>query len=202
MTQWITELVGQLGYLAIALLMMLENIFPPIPSEVIMPLAGYSAADGELNIIFVILSGTVGTSAGAFFWWWIASKMGERRLKGWAGSHGRWLTLSPAEIDHIDGWFEQHRIWAIPIAHVIPGFRTLISIPAGLFGTKLPRFLMLTIIGATAWNSVLAGMGYWLEGKSGAVDQYLGTAGMVIMGGILLYYLYRVFTFRARTDNA
>lgn len=76
MTQWITELVGQLGYWAIALLMMLENIFPPIPSEAIMPLAEYSAADGELNIIFVILSGTVGTTAGAFFWWWVAKLEG------------------------------------------------------------------------------------------------------------------------------
>lgn len=142
MTEWISAIVEQMGYWGIAVLMLLENVFPPIPSEVIMPLAGYTAADGSLNIMLVVISGTIGTVTGAAFWWSLASKCGDRRLKKLADRHGRWLTLSASDIDHIDNWFDRHGSWAIPVAHIIPGLRTLISIPAGVFGTPFPRFLI------------------------------------------------------------
>lgn len=202
MTEWITGIVEKLGYWAIALLMLLENVFPPIPSEVIMPLAGYTAADGGLNLALVILSGTLGTVAGAAFWWWLASKYGERRLKALADRHGRWLTLSADEIDRIDDWFDRHGSWAIPLAHVVPGLRTLISIPAGMFGTRFARFIVLTTSGSAVWNSLLAGAGYLLGKQFSAVDRYLGPAGLGIMAAVLLYYIYRVITFRPSTKNA
>ncbi|MBF7015214.1 DedA family protein (plasmid) [Novosphingobium resinovorum] len=202
MTEWITGIVEKLGYWAIALLMLLENVFPPIPSEVIMPLAGYTAADGGLNLALVILSGTLGTVAGAAFWWWLAGKYGERRLKALADRHGRWLTLSADEIDRIDDWFDRHGSWAIPLAHVVPGLRTLISIPAGMFGTRFARFIVLTTSGSAVWNSLLAGAGYLLGKQFSAVDRYLGPAGLGIMGAVLLYYIYRVITFRPSTKNA
>jgi len=202
MTEWITGLVEKLGYWGIALLMLLENVFPPIPSEVIMPLAGYTAADGGLNLALVILSGTLGTVAGAAFWWWLAGKYGERRLKALADRHGRWLTLSADEIDRIDDWFDRHGSWAIPLAHVVPGLRTLISIPAGMFGTRFARFIVLTTSGSAVWNSLLAGAGYLLGKQFSAVDRYLGPAGLGIMAAVLLYYIYRVITFRRSTRNA
>jgi membrane protein DedA with SNARE-associated domain len=202
MTEWITGIVEKLGYWAIALLMLLENVFPPIPSEVIMPLAGYTAADGGLNLALVILSGTLGTVAGAAFWWWLAGKYGERRLKALADRHGRWLTLSADEIDRIDDWFDRHGSWAIPLAHVVPGLRTLISIPAGMFGTRFARFIVLTTSGSAVWNSLLAGAGYLLGKQFSAVDRYLGPAGLGIMAAVLLYYIYRVITFRPSTKNA
>ncbi|WP_374549280.1 DedA family protein [Sphingobium yanoikuyae] len=200
MTEWITTIVEQMGYWAIALLMLLENVFPPIPSEVIMPLAGYTAADGGLNIMLVIISGTIGTVTGAA--WWLASKCGERRLKELADRHGRWLTLSASDIDHIDDGFDRHGSWAIPVAHIIPGLRTLISIPAGLFGTSFPQFLILTTLGSAVWNSILAAAGYFLGQQFSAVDRYLGPAGLVIMAAVLLYYLYRVITFKPSAENA
>jgi membrane protein DedA with SNARE-associated domain len=202
MTEWITGIVEKLGYWAIALLMLLENVFPPIPSEVIMPLAGYTAADGGLNLALVIFSGTLGTVAGAAFWWWLAGKYGERRLKALADRHGRWLTLSADEIDRIDDWFDRHGSWAIPLAHVVPGLRTLISIPAGMFGTRFARFIVLTTSGSAVWNSLLAGAGYLLGKQFSAVDRYLGPAGLGIMAAVLLYYIYRVITFRPSTKNA
>jgi len=202
MTEWITGIVEKLGYWAIALLMLLENVFPPIPSEVIMPLAGYTAADGGLNLALVILSGTLGTVAGAAFWWWLAGKYGERRLKALADRHGRWLTLSADEIDRIDDWFDRHGSWAIPLAHVVPGLRTLISIPAGMFGTRFARFIVLTTSGSAVWNSLLAGAGYLLGKQFSAIDRYLGPAGLGIMAAVLLYYIYRVITFRPSTKNA
>ncbi|MFT4052978.1 MAG: DedA family protein [Novosphingobium sp.] len=202
MTEWITAIVEKLGYWAIALLMLLENVFPPIPSEVIMPLAGYTAAEGGLNLGLVILAGTIGTVVGAAFWWWLASRYGERRLKTLADRHGRWLTLSVGDIDRIDDWFDRHRSWAIPFAHVIPGLRTLISIPAGMFGTRFARFIILTTLGSAVWNSLLAGAGYVLGKQFPAVDRYLGPAGLGIMAAVLVYYLYRVITFQPSTKDA
>ncbi|PNU06000.1 DedA family protein [Novosphingobium guangzhouense] len=202
MTEWITDIVERMGYWAIGLLMLLENVFPPIPSEGIMPLAGYTAADGGLNIILVIICGTIGTVTGAAFWWWLAGKCGERRLKKLADRHGRWLTLSANEIDHVDAWFDRHGSWAIPVAHIIPGLRTLISIPAGVFGTPFPRFLILTTLGSAVWNSLLAGAGYFLGRQFSAVDRYLGPAGLTIMAAVLLYYVYRVITFKPSVENA
>jgi membrane protein DedA with SNARE-associated domain len=195
-TDWITGLIEQMGYFGIALLMFLENLFPPLPSEVIMPMAGFTASDGELNIVGVLVAGTVGTLAGALFWYTVARKLGEDRLRRWADRHGRWVTLSPEDIDKLDGWFERHSRWAVPVGHLVPGIRTLISIPAGIFGMGLARFLLLTVLGAGAWTSALGLAGYVLGSRFDQVDRYLGPASTAIMGAILLWYLYRVATFK------
>jgi membrane protein DedA with SNARE-associated domain len=195
-TDWITGLIEQMGYFGIALLMFLENLFPPLPSEVIMPMAGFTASDGELNIVGVLVAGTVGTLAGALFWYTVARKLGEDRLRRWADRHGRWITLSPEDIDKLDGWFERHSRWAVPVGHLVPGIRTLISIPAGIFGMGLARFILLTVLGAGAWTSALGLAGYVLGSRFDQVDRYLGPASTAIMGAILLWYLYRVATFK------
>ncbi len=201
MTEWITGLIERMGYLGIALLMFLENLFPPLPSEVIMPMAGYTASDGNLSIVGVLAAGTVGTLAGALFWFTVARKLGEERLRRWAERHGRWITLSPGDIDKLDAWFDAHSRWAVPVGHLVPGIRTLISIPAGIFGMGLTRFVLLTALGAGAWTSALGLAGYVLGSRFDQVDRYLGSASTAIMGAILLLYLYRVVTFK-RGDKA
>lgn len=201
MTDWITRLIEQMGYLGIALLMFLENLFPPLPSEVIMPLAGFTAGKGQLNIVGVLLAGTAGTLSGALFWYTVARKLGEKRLKRWADRHGRWLTLSSEDIDKLDSWFERHCRWAVPLGHLVPGVRTLISIPAGLFGMGLARFVLLTLLGAGAWTTALGLAGYALGSRYGEVERYLGPASTAIMAAILLWYLYRVATFRRRGSH-
>ena len=201
MTEWITGLIERMGYLGIALLMFLENLFPPLPSEVIMPMAGYTASDGNLSIVGVLAAGTVGTLGGALFWFTVARKLGEERLRRWAERHGRWITLSPGDIDKLDAWFDAHSRWAVPVGHLVPGIRTLISIPAGIFGMGLTRFVLLTALGAGAWTSALGLAGYVLGSRFDQVDRYLGPASTVIMGAILLLYLYRVVTFK-RGDKA
>jgi membrane protein DedA with SNARE-associated domain len=196
MTDWITELLESGGYLGVALLMFLENLFPPIPSEVIMPMAGFTASKGELNIVGVLAAGTVGTLAGALFWYTVAKWLGEDRLKQLADRHGRWITMDAAEVDRIDDWFDRHSRWAVPLGHLVPGIRTLISIPAGLFGMNLPRFALLTTLGAGAWTSALGLIGYALGSRYDSVERYLGPASTAIMGVILIYYIWRVATFR------
>ncbi|MBY8823499.1 DedA family protein [Sphingomonas colocasiae] len=195
MTEWITGLIEDMGYLGIALLMFLENLFPPLPSEVIMPMAGFTASGGELSLAGVLVAGTAGTLSGALFWYGVARWLGEKRLKRWAGRHGRWITLSPKDIDALDHWFAAHSRWAVPVGHLVPGIRTLISIPAGIFGMGLPRFMLLTLAGAGAWTSALGLAGCALGSRYEEVERYLGPASSAIMAVILLWYLYRVATF-------
>lgn len=197
MTGWITGLVESMGYAGIALLMFLENIFPPIPSELIMPMAGFAASEGRLNIIAVLASGLAGTLAGAFFWYSVGRWMSEERLRRWADRHGRWITLSGTDIGDLEDRFCRHRHWAVPVAHVIPGLRTLISIPAGIFEMPLARFLMLTALGAGLWTSVLGIAGYWLGKEFEAIERYLGPASTAIMIAMLAWYLWRVARFKA-----
>lgn len=199
MTDWITRLIEQMGYLGITLLMFLENLFPPLPSEVIMPMAGFVAGKGELGIAGVLIAGTAGTLAGALFWFAVARKLGEERLRGWAERHGRWITLSPEDIERIDCWFDRHHRWAVPLGHLVPGIRTLISIPAGIFGMGVTRFILLTLLGAGAWTGALGLAGYALGSRYEQVERYLGPASTAIMGAILLWYLYRVATFNRRS---
>lgn len=198
MTEWITQLVESLGYVGIALLMFLENLFPPIPSEVIMPLAGFAASEGKLNIAGVLFSGTVGTLAGALFWYAVARWLGEARLRNWADRHGRWITLSGDDIGSLERWFCRHQSWAVPVAHVIPGLRTLISIPAGIFSMPLARFIGLTILGAGLWNTALGAAGYFLGTQFSEVERYLGPVSTAIMVGIVISYLWRVIRFQPR----
>lgn len=196
MSDWITDFVEKMGYAGIALLMFLENIFPPIPSELIMPLAGYSAGEGKLNLIGALLAGTAGTFAGALFWYAVARWLGEEGLRRWAGRHGRWITLGKQDIDSLDAWFCRHWTWAVPVAHLIPGLRTLISIPAGIFAMPILRFMVLTVLGAGVWNAALVSAGYGLGQEFGAVDRYLGPVSMAIMAVLFLYYLWRVARFK------
>jgi len=198
MTDWVTGLIEQMGYFGIALLMFLENLFPPIPSEVVMPLAGFTASKGELSLPGVLVAGTAGTLIGALFWYTVARKLCEGRLKRWADRHGRWITLSADDIERIDKWFAAHCTWAVPLGHLVPGIRTLISIPAGVFGMGLARFVALTVLGAGVWNSVLGGAGYLLGSQYGEVERYLGPASTGIIIVIVLWYIYRVATFRRR----
>src|SRR5687768_13383192 len=105
MFDWITAIVERTGYLGIALLMFVENVFPPIPSELIMPLAGFTAARGDLDIVLVVVAGTAGSLLGATLWYGVGKWIGPERLKRWTAAHGRWFTVSPDEVDRASKWF-------------------------------------------------------------------------------------------------
>jgi membrane protein DedA with SNARE-associated domain len=190
-------MIEDMGYLGIALLMFLENVFPPMPSEVIMPMAGYTASEGTLSLPGVLVAGTAGTLGGACFWYIVARTLGDERIKRLARRHGRWITLSPTQIDDLEQRFQRHSRWAVPLGHLVPGIRTLISIPAGIFGMEAGRFLLLTTLGAGVWTSALGIAGYALGSKFDEIDRYLGPASTAIMAAILITYIYRVATFRA-----
>jgi membrane protein DedA with SNARE-associated domain len=195
-SDWILNFIESGGYLAVALLMLLENIFPPIPSEVVMPVAGIAASRGDMNVAIVILLGTVGAVAGQLLWYWLGLRVGEDGLKNLARRHGRWLTVSPRDIDKADDWFDKHGGKAVMIGRCVPGVRTLISLPAGLSEMSHRRFLIYSTIGSGTWTAALALVGYALGERSESVTQWIGPVSTVIFAGILAYYLYRVATFK------
>ncbi len=196
MFDWITTFVEKAGYLGIALLMFAENVFPPIPSELIMPLSGFQAARGDLNIFLVVASGVVGALAGALLWYYVGVWVGTERLKNWAGRHGRWLTMSRKDVDKADAWFDRYGGWAVLVGRLIPTVRTFISVPAGLAEMGLPKFLFYTTLGTTVWTAFLALAGYYLEGEYDKIAGWLNPVSTGVVVLIAAYYLYRVATFK------
>ena len=196
MFDWITAAVQQSGYVGVFLLMLAENVFPPIPSELIMPLAGFTAAQGQLNIVLVIAAGTAGSLLGALLWYYIGLWLGRDRLKRWAAKHGRWFTLTPDELDQAFDWFHRHAGASVFIGRLIPTIRTLISVPAGIARMGLGPFLAYSAVGTALWTALLAAAGYLLESQYEAVEHWLNPVTNVIVGVILITYIYRVVTFR------
>ncbi|HEX7226196.1 MAG TPA: DedA family protein [Candidatus Binatia bacterium] len=197
---WITAF-DKMGTLGIVFLMFAENVFPPIPSELIMPLAGFSAARGELNLLVVIIAGSTGSLLGALLWYYIGRKIGAERLERWATKHGRWLTLSPKEVEQSCAWFNRHGGKAVFIGRLIPAVRTLISVPAGIAGMPLGSFLLYSAAGTILWTALLGTAGYLLESQYDKVAHWINPISNVVIGLIVLGYLYRVVRFRSRQSG-
>ncbi len=202
MESWITSTIESLGYAGVIFLMFFENLFPPIPSEVVMPLSGYTAARGQLSIVGVIVAGTFGSVLGALFWYYVARWLGEDRLKQWTRRHGRWITLGPRDVDKADDWFDRHGGWVIFFGRVVPTVRTLVAIPAGLFGMNIWLYLLLTTAGSAIWTAALALLGWWLGSSWKTIGSYIDPVTYVIMAAILVIYIYRVVTFDASETEA
>ncbi|MFG3502236.1 DedA family protein [Pseudomonas sp. NPDC047963] len=188
----IVEIVSAFGYVGVFLLMLLENIFPPIPSELIMPLAGFVAARGDLNFIAVIVVGTAGSVVGALPWYYAGAKLGQARMKRFAERWGHWLTLSPEDVDKASEWFDRHGKGAVFFGRLIPAVRTLISVPAGIAGMSMTKFLIYSTLGSLIWTALLALAGYLLESQYEKVSEYMNpiSTGVVVL--MVLYYLYRL----------
>lgn len=195
-SDWILDLIESGGYLAVALLMLFENLFPPIPSEVVMPVAGIVAGRGDLSIALVIVFGTIGAMAGQLLWFWLGFRVGETGLKKLARRHGRWLTVSSRDIDKVDAWFDKHGGKAVLFGRLVPGVRTLVSLPAGLSEMSLRRFLIYSVIGSGTWTAALGAAGYALGERSESVTAWIGPISTAVIAGIGVYYLYRVLTFK------
>jgi len=191
-----------LGYVGIVLLMFLENVFPPIPSEVIMPLAGFTAASGELHLLGVIVAGMIGSVLGALPLYALGRAVGEDRLAAWADRHGRWLTVSGADVRRADDWFDQHGHRAVLYGRLVPGLRSLLSIPAGISGMPPVKFLLYTSLGTLTWSALLACAGYFLGENYKAVEHVLGPVGYVVLAVVVVAIGVRVYRKRSARDGA
>lgn len=198
MFEWITTFIERTGYLGIALLMLAENLFPPIPSEVIMPLAGFTAARGELQIMLAVLAGVIGSVIGTSFWYLLGRWIGMHRMKSFAAHRGRWLTLTPQDLDRAEAFFSRHCGKAVFLGRLVPAIRTLISVPAGMVEMSFGRFLLYSALGTVLWTTLLAGAGYVLESQYRVVADWLDPVTNAILAIAILWYIYRVATFGSK----
>jgi len=202
MDELILQTVQRGGYLGIALLMALENIFPPIPSELIMGLGGVMVARGVMSFWPLLLVGTIGTTAGNYVWFWLGSRFGYHRLEPFIERWGRWLTLDWEHVEQASRFFRRHGHWVVFFLRFSPFFRTMISLPAGLLHMPVGKFLIFTFLGSAIWNAVLILGGQWL---APVIEKYEGVMTWVILGTIALAiigYLWRVFTWKPRARRA
>lgn len=180
--------MNSLGYLGIALLMFLENLFPPIPSELIMPLAGFTIAKGKMEFIPAVAAGVIGTVLGAFPWYYAGKLVGEERLRHWADKYGKWITVSGKDIDKADSWFKRHEGQAVFLCRLVPGVRTLISLPAGINKMPLLPFVIYTTVGTTLWVSFLTFAGYKLGENYHIVEEYIDPISKIVAVTIVIWF--------------
>jgi len=196
MSDWIVRLIEQSGYLGVAFLMFLETVFPPIPSEVIMSIAGVTAGQGKLSLGWVIVAGTGGAMLGNILWYLAARALGISRLKPIIHRWGRWITMSWAEVQRAERWFATHGTFFVFLGRMLPTVRSLVSIPAGLLKMRFRTFLIASTIGTAGWTAMLAYAGFKLGESYTDIDVLLGPASNAILVVLAGGYLYRVWTHR------
>lgn len=199
MTDWILHLIDASGYWGIFLLMVLENIFPPIPSEFIMGIGGIRVGQGRMAMEWLLLSGTIGSTLGNYAWFLVGHALGFRRLRPLVDRWGRWATLEWRDIEKLDRVFARYGPVAVFVFRFMPAFRTMISLPAGLFRMGHVRFLLWTAAGAFIWNVILAYAGYVLGRNFAHIDHYLGPAATIFIVIALIAYVWRLVRWKPRT---
>lgn len=199
MSEWIIGFITEQGYVGIFLLMVLENLFPPIPSELIMPFAGFAAAEGNLGFGGVVIAGVLGSMVGTLPWYFVARWLGLERLKALADRFGRVATISASDIDDANRWFSKYGRLAVLFGRLIPAIRTLISIPAGLVSMPFTPFIACTAIGSFVWTLILTGAGFVLHEGYDAVEGWLDPVTNVVVVVLVAVYLFRFATWK-RSD--
>lgn len=192
MDSWIIRLIEQGGYWGIAALMFIENVFPPIPSEVIMGLGGVSVARGTMQFWPLLMAGTLGSTLGNYVWFLAGDKLGYRRLEPLVHRWGRWLTISWSDVEAATGFFQRHGQWVVFFLRFSPFLRTVISLPAGLAHMRHGKFLAFTFAGALVWNSLLIVGGHWLADYMATMDHLVGPAILGMIALTVAAWLWRV----------
>ncbi|MFI9640830.1 DedA family protein [Micromonospora sp. NPDC051925] len=169
LTGWVAGVIDSLGAVGVAFLVALESIIPPIPSEIVLAMAGYLASEGRFNLVVIVLAATVGSLVGALVLYWLGAALGEERLK-------RWLDRIPLvdreDLEKADRWFERHGRWAVLIGRLVPVVRSLVSVPAGANRLPMGEFVLLTTLGSGVWNALVVGLGYTLGSHWQDVEKY------------------------------
>ncbi|GGQ01388.1 DedA family protein [Streptomyces roseolilacinus] len=180
---WATDLVDTLGGPGAGLAIALENLFPPLPSEVILPLTGFAAAQGVLSLVSALFWTTLGSTVGAVALYGIGRAFGRDRM------HAIWAKLplvKSSDLERTEAWFARHGTKAVFLGRMVPIFRSLISVPAGVERMPLPLFLVLTTLGSLIWNSVLVMAGYWLGDQWTTVEKYVGVLSKVVLALVVV----------------
>jgi membrane protein DedA with SNARE-associated domain len=198
MSDWVIRLIDETGYVGVFFLMLAETVFPPIPSEVIMPVAGVAAARGSMSLWGVVASGTAGAMFGNFFWYLFARVIGMKRFKPFIERYGRWLTMDWPDVEKAEALFGRFGSGIVFLGRLLPTIRSIVSIPAGLLNMRLRSFLFWSAVGTALWSSGLAIAGYWLGSQFNDIEKVIGPLSSAIIILIVLAYLWRQLTWRRR----
>jgi membrane protein DedA with SNARE-associated domain len=189
---WIVSLVETMGYIGLAIVVALENIFPPIPSEVILPLAGFLVGQGRMTLVGAIVASTVGSLAGALALYWLGYALGEDRVRSLIKKYGRWALINEEDLDRSKGWFDNHGREAVFLARLAPLARSLISVPAGVAKMPLWTFVLYTTLGSGLWNAGLIAAGWALGANWQLVEKYqnyFSTGFVALMGLAIAWFV-------------
>ncbi|MEL7728431.1 DedA family protein [Citromicrobium bathyomarinum] len=201
MDEVIVGIIERLGYLGIAILMALENIFPPLPSEAIMGAGALAVINDRMSFWPLLIFGTIGTVAGNYAWFWFGNRVGYERLGPFIDKWGRWLTLEWEDIERASEFFQKHGQWAVFFLRFFPVMRTMISLPAGLAHMNVWKFLIFTTAGAAIWNVLLILGAQWLVGTFSNVQDLVG---WVLIGSLVLAaagYGWRLYSWKPRAER-
>ncbi|HTU09688.1 MAG TPA: DedA family protein [Allosphingosinicella sp.] len=201
MYDWVIELIDWGGYLGIFLLMLLETVFPPIPSELILTLAGIRAAQGPLGLPGVIAFATAGAMLGNFLWYQLARSVKPERFRYFIERHGRWVAMDLRDLDKMQRQFERYGAAIVMVGRVLPALRTFISVPPGLLRMPVGRYLLWSTIGTATFSTILALAGYALGLSFERVEEVIAPLALVMVGGGLLWYVWRQITWNRRDHS-
>ncbi len=195
MTHWLVATIGHLGYLGIGILMFLENIILPLPSELIMPLSGFVASRGRLDFGGVLAAGFIGEFVGAFPWYFLGRSMGRGHLRDWLDRHGKWLLLRRKERERAREWFEGKGRFAVLLGRLAPGVHSLIGLPAGVARMGLLPFMAYSAVGVAAWVAGLGWAGFLLGGHYRVLAKFLKpaayVAGVLVLAALVWWVVRR-----------
>lgn len=190
---WVQDVINQFGYFGVGLLVIIENVFPPIPSEIVLPFAGFvaqqgaGAAQSDTSVIGMMIAATVGSVVGALILYFVSAAIGPDRLRAFVEKFGKWFGVKPADLVRAEAWFDRRSFVAVLVGRCVPLIRSIVSIPAGFRRMKLTNFILLTAIGSAVWNIALIGAGAVLKDQWDRVGDYVGVFQWVVVLAIVVF---------------
>lgn len=186
LAEWVVGVIEALGYPGLTILVALESLFPPIPSEVILPLAGFLTGQGRFSFVLVLIATTLGSLIGALLLYGIGAAIGKSRAHRFIAAYGHWALLTPEDLSKAEGWFDRYGPIAVFTGRLAPIVRSLVSIPAGYQRMPLPQFLLLTGAGSLLWNGALVSLG-WIFGENWhVIERYVGWLQYLVIAVVAL----------------
>jgi membrane protein DedA with SNARE-associated domain len=195
----VSNLIAKAGLAGVFMLMLAENIVPVIPSELILPMAGFDAARGQISGVLAAVAGGVASALGGVVWYLIGRSVGLDRLKRFAARMGRWAAVTPRQLDRAEAWFDRWGEWAVAIGRCVPGVRGYICIPAGVASMPFGRFLLWSSLGAMVWSAALVDAGFVLNRHFRRVERWMDPVTAAVFALCAVIYLLRVATWRTRS---
>lgn len=200
LANWVQDVINQFGYLGVALLVVIENVFPPIPSEIVLPFAGFvaqqgasavnataSAAQSDTTVVGMMIAATAGSVVGALILYFVSAAIGPERLRGFVERFGKWFGVKSADLVRAEEWFDRRSNAAVLVGRCVPLIRSIVSIPAGFRRMKLTSFVVLTAIGSAVWNIALIGAGALLGDQWERVGEYVGVFQWLVIAAVLVF---------------